>query len=81
MTAHEQRRSLIFMLSCINFDEVALLSKTPDLVLLAKAHSWPEASGVTEGIRWNMATGRSALPGGNRIFSGSYEFRSRVGNE
>lgn len=48
MTSHEQKKALIFMLSCIDFDVATLLSKNPDLVSLARAHSWPSASGVTE---------------------------------
>ena len=36
------------MLSCVDFDAIELLSKNPDLVELAAAHTWPAGSGVSE---------------------------------
>lgn len=48
MTTHEQKKALIFMLSCIDFDSIALLSKNPELVERALQHAWPANSGVTE---------------------------------
>ena len=48
MTNYEQKKALIFMLSCVDFDAIELLSKNPDLVELAAAHAWPAGSGVSE---------------------------------